>query len=301
MSPFDKHKPTDNDMFKAIFDHSPSALIVTDHNFLIVRANSKAINILGRSIKPSDCFLSLFSPSSKEEIEQHFNATNQGELPALDVKLSSYDIDKWLELSASNHQHKTKFIIWSLSDITAQKTRERELEHLAYFDSLTGVYSRQYFFQLAEMQLKQHHSENETLSILMLDIDDFKLVNDSHGHSTGDLVLQTFSTLISQTLRKSDLFGRIGGEEFAILLPHTKQQEAVLTATRICHAVEESFLEHNVTVSIGLVTLRNSDATIKDLLTYADQALYQVKQTGKNSVQVAELNAYECKSYKTLK
>ncbi|BCN27278.1 sensor domain-containing diguanylate cyclase [Vibrio alfacsensis] len=301
MSPFDKHKPTDNDMFKVIFDHSPSALIVTDHNFLIVRANSKAINILGRCINPSDYFLSLFNQSSKEKIEHLFNATNKSELRSIDVKLSNYDIDKWLELVASNHHHKTNLIIWSLNDITERRAREKELEQLAYFDSLTGIYSRQYFLQLAEIQLKQHQREDKTLCILMLDIDDFKLVNDSHGHSTGDLVLQAFSTLISQTLRKSDLFGRIGGEEFAVLLPYTQQQDAVLTATRICHKVEECFMRHNVTVSIGLVAIENTNMSVKDALACADHALYQVKQTGKNSVQVAELNAYECKSDKTLK
>ncbi len=152
---------------------------------------------------------------------------------------------------------------------------------------MTRIYTRHHFFHLANTHIKQLQNNHNALSILILDLDDFKNINDTYGHSTGDHVLQSFSSLVSQKLRKSDVFGRIGGEEFAIVLPETIQHEAVLTAIRICQSVEEFFSAYEVTVSIGIVTIKSPDYTVKQLLACADSALYQVKKNGKNSVKVA--------------
>ncbi|MGR5325881.1 diguanylate cyclase [Vibrio sp. DNB22_17_1] len=290
MSLFEEAKQIDSTMFKIFFDRSPCALIVTDRDLLTICANPKASKLLNQSMLSDQPFLSFFDDTSKEKIKHYLSTSQFVESLSLDVALINADAECcWLELAANKHRSDSEVIIWSLSDITQRKAREKELEDLAYYDGLTGIYTRRYFFQLAETQMAQSNINDQSLSMLILDLDNFKHINDTYGHCTGDNVLQAFCTLISSKLRKSDIFGRIGGEEFSIVLPNTTQHEAVLTATRICNSVEEYFTEHRVTVSIGLVTLRNPNCTFKQGLKYADDALYQVKQNGKNGVSYAAI------------
>ncbi|MGR5237523.1 sensor domain-containing diguanylate cyclase [Vibrio alfacsensis] len=280
-------------MFKVYFEHSPSAQIVTDHTLLVTQANQKAREIFCYSSLSSCSLVSLFDQSSRSKIEEYSKTISNDRSHSVEVKLRKNNTDYWFELTANKKHINGSVLLWCINNITSRKSREKELEDLAYFDSLTGIYTRHYFFTLAEMHIQQHAEKTQPLSVLMLDLDNFKLINDTHGHSAGDSILQAFSTLVSQKLRKDDVFGRIGGEEFAVVLPNTTQDEAVLTATRICHSVEEYFGDHQVTVSIGVVTTTQKDTmTAKQALAYADNALYQVKQSGKNSVKVATLATY---------
>jgi len=134
-------------------------------------------------------------------------------------------------------------------------------------------------------------SRNETnLQILSLDLDYFKNINDTYGHETGDKVLVEFTKTVSGLLRKSDLFGRIGGEEFAIVLQNTPLDGATLFANRICKSVEEMEVSINnkrlhVTVSIGVATLSN-EKSVAELLKKSDEALYKAKERGRNQVHV---------------
>ncbi|MDN4716573.1 GGDEF domain-containing protein [Vibrio parahaemolyticus] len=137
-------------------------------------------------------------------------------------------------------------------------------------------------------------------SVLLLDIDDFKLVNDTYGHSTGDKVLQELGLLISNRLRNEDIFGRIGGEEFAIVLNNTPHDEAINIASRLCQAVEEHYKYCSVTVSVGVASVNKNVKTFKQLLNDADKALYQKNVMEKMACKqiLLEVNNQWHRSYK---
>lgn len=169
------------------------------------------------------------------------------------------------------------------------KIYDREA-HDATFDELTGAHNHRSFIKLGEAEIKRARRHGQNLSILMMDLDHFKNVNDSHGHDAGDSVLRLFGSICMQNLREEDLLGRIGGEEFAILLPLTDVNGAIHIAERIRQEVASSNFKvaegkHlNVTVSIGVATLDDNIITIGNLLKRADQALYRSKNGGRNMV-----------------
>ncbi len=170
-----------------------------------------------------------------------------------------------------------------------------ELENKAHIDYLTGVSNRRHFMERANQDLLRAARYNSPLSILMLDIDFFKKINDSHGHKAGDAVLIKLTEICQQILREVDSIGRIGGEEFAILLPETKQQEAVEVAERLRTALamakvplESGGLPLQFTVSIGVASLVSKEDNLDVLLNRADKALYAAKDAGRNRVSVAK-------------
>ncbi len=166
----------------------------------------------------------------------------------------------------------------------------RLLSQQARFDTLTGLANRRHFMMLAEQELSRATRYEGQLSILMMDIDHFKKVNDTYGHHTGDLVLQQLGTLCRETLHENDVVGRIGGEEFAIVLPETAPKQANEAAERLRRVIAKSTvpLEHGMplsfTVSIGIVTLFGRDTNVDTLLGYADEALYEAKRNGRNRI-----------------
>lgn len=165
-----------------------------------------------------------------------------------------------------------------------------ELEQLAYSDYLTGLANRRHFLELAEEELARTIRYGRQLSILMLDVDRFKQVNDTYGHKIGDIVLQNLSALCRSTLRNVDVIGRMGGEEFAVLLPETGADQAVEVAERLraaiaaAHVTLSGGLPLHFTVSLGVTSLVERDANIDMLLNQADQALYRAKSEGRNRV-----------------
>ncbi len=165
-----------------------------------------------------------------------------------------------------------------------------ELERRAYSDYLTSLANRRYFLEQAEKELERIKRHGGQLSLLMLDIDHFKKINDTYGHKVGDQVLQHLAKVCSQTLRDIDIIGRIGGEEFAVLLPETDSSQSVQTAERMRSAIDSANLipEQGValhfTASFGVATLNQSDNNIDKLLIKADKALYLAKKNGRNLV-----------------
>ncbi len=163
-----------------------------------------------------------------------------------------------------------------------------ELERRAYSDYLTGLANRRYFLEQAENELARALRYRNELSILMLDVDHFKQVNDTYGHKVGDIVLKKLSEVCRATLRDVDIVGRIGGEEFAILLPETGLEQALEAAERLRAAIDAARVALNddlplhFTASFGVTTLNEKDANIDVLLNQADQALYRAKGTGRN-------------------
>jgi diguanylate cyclase (GGDEF)-like protein/PAS domain S-box-containing protein len=174
-------------------------------------------------------------------------------------------------------------------DISDSKRSEEELTRLATTDPLTGVSNRRLFFDRGAKEFSRSHRHGLPLALLMLDIDHFKAINDTYGHTCGDLVLQIMAAQCMEILRAEDLFGRLGGEEFAALLTHTDLLGAQRTAGRLLDALagleipcEESVIRF--TVSIGVAVLDPSDSSIEDLLLRADNAMYRAKRAGRNCV-----------------
>lgn len=168
------------------------------------------------------------------------------------------------------------------------------MERLARTDSLTGVNNRRYFMELAQNELERALRHAEPLSLLMIDIDHFKRINDRYGHPVGDMALKTLSGWCLMAIRSFDAFGRFGGEEFAALLPRTHSKGAFEVAERLRQAIEAADIELSngqrlsFTISIGVAMLPIAAAKEKNavdtLLAHADQALYQAKAGGRNRV-----------------
>tara|TARA_R110001606_G_scaffold117899_2_gene247907 strand:- start:5939 stop:7348 length:1410 start_codon:yes stop_codon:yes gene_type:complete len=182
----------------------------------------------------------------------------------------------------------------NLASIAIESFRAQEaLQKRAYFDHLTELANRGYFFQQCETLLNQSREKHFPLAILMMDVDHFKKVNDEFGHKTGDLVLQMLAQMSLSILRRDDLIARIGGEEFAILLPFTEKDEAIRIAEQLRESIESSMvlsLDHQevfFTVSLGVACRQDGDCTVDDILNKADKALYQAKAAGRNCVFLA--------------
>lgn len=172
-----------------------------------------------------------------------------------------------------------------------------QLAQLANTDVLTGVSSRRAFLAGLEAELARARRHNESLSLLMLDIDHFKRVNDSHGHPIGDAVLKQFAATCAGMLRAHDLFGRLGGEEFAVALPHTDAEGARTVAEKIRSAVAHAPIatvagDIAITVSIGVAQADARKGDVDHLIAQADKALYEAKHGGRNQVHADRSSAY---------
>lgn len=182
-------------------------------------------------------------------------------------------------------------VVAVFEDITQRKAMEEELRRLATTDPLTGVANRRRFLQEMDMELARHKRFGKPSSFLMLDIDHFKRVNDAHGHAAGDLALRHLAELSRIRLRRLDLFGRLGGEEFGILLPGTDGAGAMTLAELFRAQVEHSPVQTEagsipLTVSIGLTVFTPGDAEPDSILARADAALYRAKENGRNRVEM---------------
>ncbi|NUN61237.1 MAG: diguanylate cyclase [Burkholderiaceae bacterium] len=175
-------------------------------------------------------------------------------------------------------------------DVTQRKNLERELQRLATTDMLTGMANRRAFLELAESTFQRACAQGEPLTLLMLDLDHFKAINDRFGHLEGDRVLVEFARTIKTHLRASDTVGRLGGEEFGLLLPLTTPSEGADVAARILDAIRALELtdstgqSYRITTSMGLSAHHPSDRNLRELLDRADQALYLAKRRGRDQI-----------------
>jgi diguanylate cyclase (GGDEF)-like protein len=172
------------------------------------------------------------------------------------------------------------------SELLSQRRYSDLLLEMAYCDPLTGAPNRRDFFEKGELEVARCIRMKYPLSLLMLDIDEFKQVNDDLGHAVGDEVLIAFVECLNKELRSHDLMGRIGGEEFAIVMPHYSSADVMTTAERVRAAVAQmhnsaSAFEQEITVSIGVAEM-GAGETLQALMERADQALYLAKNSGRN-------------------
>ncbi|WP_045494096.1 GGDEF domain-containing protein [Pseudomonas sp. StFLB209] len=180
-------------------------------------------------------------------------------------------------------------VVGIAEDITEKKRLEDELQRLATTDVLTQSSNRRHFFECAQREFELARLQGTPLSFLLLDIDDFKKINDTYGHQTGDLVLQRIAESGRTTLRRGDLFGRIGGEEFAAIFPGCAADTALQIAERLQREIQRLSFQYDtqsfgITASQGLTSLTDSDQSLEALYGRADEAMYQAKRQGKNQI-----------------
>ena len=164
------------------------------------------------------------------------------------------------------------------------------MKELAIIDELTGIYNRRFFYLAANKEIDRTVRYHKKLSLILIDIDHYKDVNDHFGHMAGDKVLQRLTQVIQKELRESDIFSRYGGEEFLILLSNTDGKDAVAVAERLREKVEELQVKYNeeeisVTISLGVTQFTTDRNTLQELIAVVDQALYGAKQKGRNRVE----------------
>lgn len=176
------------------------------------------------------------------------------------------------------------------NEISRRAQLEEQLTVLAQTDGLTGLYNRNHYWVLTTQEITRSLRYDFPLTLAILDIDDFKFVNDAYGHPTGDHVLQYLATLFKRQLRESDIIGRVGGEEFSMVLPHTSLTEAKVIIERMHQELSQHFFtsggeKFTVTISTGLCSIDSRHKDIDQLYSSADKALYRAKRNGKNRVE----------------
>ncbi len=193
-------------------------------------------------------------------------------------------------LQVKRLQTKEERYFFSFTDVTDLEDERQYFEKMATHDNLTGIYNRFFFIDATKRGIKVSMRDERPMSLMMIDIDHFKSVNDTFGHDVGDMVLKAFATTINQRLRDSDIFARWGGEEFTVALPSTTLENAQHVAQEIRKNIQQSNFPEvgQITCSIGVSTLREDD-TFDDLVKRADMGLYEAKAAGRNCVKVADL------------
>jgi diguanylate cyclase (GGDEF)-like protein/PAS domain S-box-containing protein len=201
---------------------------------------------------------------------------------------------RWIRGEATPEELPGGGTLWHgyVSDISDLKRVEEELRALSITDSLTGIHNRRYFQDRLRAEMARLNRTSGTLSVIMLDIDHFKRINDQHGHAVGDGVLQELCRRISQRLRRTDVFCRLGGEEFMVLCPNTDGEQAYGLAMELWQSLRNLPMEPVgiVTASFGVASWR-VDEGIDGLLLRADSAVYVAKQAGRDRVQAERARA----------
>lgn len=289
------------DELEIIFGHSKIGLMLLRGGRWLAKANQALADILGYESPEKMVGRSMRELHLGEEDYQHFGRTHYDALAGtaqlhIEYRLRRKDGSPvWCMLSGqaldrARPADLNKGVLWAVDDITGLKTQEEELRAQACTDYLTGVHNRRHFLELAERELRRLKRRKSRCGLLLIDLDHFKSVNDQLGHAAGDAVLKTFARRCCGVLREVDIFGRLGGEEFAVLLPDTDVEGARIVAERVRERVAEMEMrtpEGNVsiTVSIGVADTERPVANVEELITRADKALYRAKDAGRNRVE----------------
>ncbi len=172
------------------------------------------------------------------------------------------------------------------NNLIIEETKRIYQEKLANTDPLTGAYNRRYLNEFANDYLKIAKREKIDFSLLIVDLDDFKNINDTYGHEIGDLVLIQFVKIARETIRENDLIIRFGGDEFILLLPNTSINNAKFLASKIINRISEYNMTNEIKffVSVGVSDYQEKDLNIDDIIIRADNSLYEAKRAGKNRV-----------------
>lgn len=278
--------------YRDLFEMESDAIfIIRNGDGAILEANSAAASLYGYSHSE---LLTLHNEDLSAEPEATRSAT-QSPIPMEQVLSIPLRWHRKQNGSLFAVEITARFITWqgelvhlaAIRDITKRRQVEQELERLAMTDPLTGLFNRRHFFTQAELFLQQAVRQGEELTVMMADLDHFKSVNDTYGHSLGDSALCAAAHRLHDNLRTTDLLGRYGGEEFIILLPKTGFALACHLADRLLGAIHDTPVtvqgkKISLSLSLGLAQLNPATSSLDQLIGLADQALYLAKQGGRN-------------------
>jgi diguanylate cyclase (GGDEF)-like protein/PAS domain S-box-containing protein len=279
---------------RAILEVLPQPIYITRrHDGQLLYVNRKTCLLFQQRANQllRGCSTDFFvDPKEREDLAQLFETVQ--DIRDVEVKMKTVGGREFTaEIAAIAVEYGAEpAVLVALNDISQRKQLESELFHQASTDSLTGISNRRYFINQAEQEMRRSRRFARDLSVMMIDIDHFKPINDQHGHAVGDAVLQGMVKRSLESLRQSDELGRLGGEEFAVIMPETNLIAATEAAERLrFHIAERPLVAERLaipcTVSIGVAQLQGNDGTIDDLLHRADLALYRAKSNGRNRVE----------------
>ena len=283
--------------FEMIFENNASGLMLVDEDCYIVMVNKRFCEIVGYEkdelVGQSSRKVHLSDPSNKT-VTDNFKKVKNDSYQKIEYQLKRKDNKPiWCEFFGSSIEltNSSTGVVWSILDVTTQKEMKEKLELQATTDFLTELHNRRYFSTRLEDELSRvKRNIDTTASLMMFDLDKFKQINDSLGHLSGDIVLKKFADLLKHNSRRTDILGRIGGEEFAMILPSTKLKDALVLANKIKTELADKELLVNghklhITVSVGLTSLTYDDKSYDTVIARADAALYKAKENGRNRVE----------------
>ncbi len=286
-------------MYEAIVKSSVDAVVIANRDGDVVFWNDSAAAMFGYT---SDEVLGTYvhdilpahSLRRKADLSfQKFKKLGTGPLIGGTIQVqgrkksgASFDVQFGVNVVTVNGE---LFVFAFLRDVSEVVSLQRKLEQLANVDELTNTLNRRAFMAQAEAAISSARRHHEPFSVLMLDIDFFKKINDQYGHHAGDAALVSFAITVSGALRREDVLGRIGGEEFSIALPKTAADAAVAVAEKVRLKVASSMVRagdvsFGMTVSIGVTALGDTDSELSSLQKRADKALYEAKDSGRDRV-----------------
>jgi len=251
-------------------------LIVVDRSGIVRLGNPAAAKLLKRPIKKL-VGQRFGLPTDSNESTEIDLIQPDGEFHTVEMRVSNFH---WLNSPA---------YLVCLRDATERKRLLKQLQYQAETDVLTSISNRRHFLELASKEIARAIRQNHPLAIAVVDLDNLKQVNDTHGHARGDLVLKKFTVICKNYIRTLDVFARIGGDEFVLLLVETSADQAYQILERIRTAIMEQSINPDgisvsFTISVGISSLENMSDSLDRLLSLADMALYRAKQAGRNKV-----------------
>lgn len=280
---------------KAIFDHLTDVYYRTNMQGIITLISPSCYDVLGyrQEVMMGKPMADYYkSPEERQKIVQAIT-DGKGKATRVEAALVRKDGSiAWIATNAVvrlNKQGIPLYIEGVARDISDRKRMEEQLLTLTRIDALTGAYNRRYFMDRCDELFKVTKRYLRPSSILMMDLDHFKKINDTYGHHIGDQALSAFTKICQKEIRDSDVLGRLGGEEFGLMLPETNIQNAHALAERIRQSTAEILIPVadniiRITVSIGLAEIVEFDQTLDDVLRRADGAMYLAKEQGRNRV-----------------
>lgn len=297
----------DRSLLRAIQEASPDAILVVNGQRAIVSFNQRFLdtwhidNTYLKKHQRDDGSVveeKLMRPAIKllkdpdaflARVEQLYADSTQEDL--CEIELNDSRVLERHSVGLKNQDNQYLGRVWFFRDITSRKALESNLRHRASIDTLTGEMNRRHFFTCAKKEFLQARDKNLPLAILMIDLDHFKSVNDNYGHAAGDTVLELTCKRWRNVLRSRDILGRVGGEEFAVLVPQGNIATTRAVAQRLSQAIRGAPFDLDgqeifCSISVGFTLISPDDATVKDALSRADEALYQAKNAGRDCIKV---------------
>lgn len=282
--------------FRASFDSAPIGMVLMDLNLQVIQVNRAFLEMVGYSAQEMQALGIQGTTFPEDYPEEPVNL-----IRILSGEIDTFRFEKryvhkqgqlvWADVSVALIRHpdgSAAHLLSHVSDITQRKRSESQLVHMANYDSLTNLFNRRRFQEELELQLEGARIRSERGAVLLLDLDQFKYVNDTLGHQAGDLLLRGLADVLKGVTGQGQMVSRLGGDEFAMLLPGADARIAERVAMRTLRAVQDHvqvIQGHplGITASIGIALFPQQGSTVEEVLSRADLALYQAKEGGRNN------------------